>query len=95
MPKNRNRILNLNDIRNIVKNNLSFAILYKYQNNSYRDILHYSEIFTDKETPYIVTKVTAIDQNDKPRKEIHGLEAVKLVSMLSDYNAKKSHNEAK
>jgi hypothetical protein len=91
MPKNRNKIINLSDVKKIVKNNLLFGIQYTDGNNYYQDILHYSEIFIgqNKDVMNSITKVVVLDSANNPIQAVCGADAVRLLNKLSDFNEKK------
>lgn len=86
--KKRPRIFNLHDIREIRKRNLYFAVEYRNGGATYCDTLHHSEIYADTNTANSVIKITPLNDT-LPFAPLYGLEAVKFIKKLTNWNNSK------
>ena len=88
MKRKKPRILNLHDIQKIRKRNLYFAVEYRNGGATYCDTLHHSEIYADTNTANSVIKITPLNDTI-PFAPLYGLEAVKFIKKLTNWNNSK------
>lgn len=76
-------------IENIKKANLFYRVVYAWDNSTYSDILHFTEIYVPKETNALILEVIPI-KGTEPQTAIKGAKAKELIKLLTEYNEPKT-----